>query len=165
MRHKKLVWFAALVALANAGQVFALDPAASQSYCNAVKQAALDAQQQYLKTYTPLKDPQSTFDDATKGCMSGILDISLPVPQTLDSILQQLEKQLIQRSCAAVHQQYQEAVSRAQQVINTQAPDVGLDVGLGSSASGTTGFGVNTSTSNPIGRVVLGANGVPEVVK
>ncbi|TAL63619.1 MAG: hypothetical protein EPN79_15810 [Burkholderiaceae bacterium] len=144
-----------LLALGHVAPAYALDPQSAQAYCNSVKQAALDAQQAYVKTYTPLQDPQQTFEDATKSCMSSINDIDINIPSmsawmsALNGVLKKMEQQLIEQACNAAKQQFQNAVNNAENSIN----QVTQPTGLGVSTSGGT-INVGTTGNNPIGTVV-----------
>lgn len=168
MKRNWRLWLLGLALMLPLGSAMALDPSSTQAYCNAVKQAALDAQKNYVKTYTPQQDPQQVFDDSTLSCMSNIASFSVPSMDpwiaAMDQVLQKMAQQLLLKACDAARQKFQEVVNNAQQSVNgsTQGmQDLGLESGLGGMGRSTIGIGVNGSGvnvqsngGNPIGRIV-----------
>lgn len=156
--NRKLIRLGVLVlSLACAGQALAFDPSAAQAYCNAVKQAAADAQKNYVNVYTPQRDPQQTFMDATNSCMSAIGNFTIAVPpnlQAMQPIIQKVSQQLLLQACDAAKQEFQQSVNRALSAVNSNVNDIGLDVGLNNGQIRVTGNG-----SNPIGTVINNVNG------
>lgn len=159
---KPKTWGAVLAALflwMPSHRAHAMDPQTAQSYCNAVQQAAQNAQRQYIQNYTPQQDPQQTFMDATNSCMSTIADYQITVPpslQAIQPIIQKVAQHLLMQACQAAQQQFQNAVNRAMQSVNGATQQIGLDVNL--NGNGAT---VNSSGGNSIGNVVIPPSGIP----
>lgn len=119
----------ALLLLAS-GQARAVDPASTQAYCDEVKEAAKDAQKRYVSTFKPRQDPGKTFDDATTGCLDGILSypsafsFSLPTMAAVQQILKQMATKLIMQACQSARDQFDRAVSDAMDTVNGTASDI-----------------------------------------
>lgn len=119
-----------LAVLAHACPAWALDRPSTQVYCDNVRQAALDAQRRYVQIHTPRVDPVQTFNDSTSSCLDFIsmFDIGfrfeVPAIGDIDTILQNMARQLLQRACQAATTQFSRAVGDAVQAVNAPLADV-----------------------------------------
>ncbi len=96
-----------------------LEPQTAQAYCDEVKQAAQAAQMKYLQTYQPRTNPGKTFDDATLPCLDFITKFKSSLPSLLDdTVLAQVAKQLLQRTCQAARDQFEKSLNEAKQSIS-----------------------------------------------
>lgn len=158
-----LAGFIVLLAGLPVDQAHALDPTSAQSYCNAVKQAAANAQKNYLSLRTPTEDPQQVFDDSVQSCLANLANLSIPTispwGQVLDTLLKKMAQELAAQVCQAARSKVQSIVSDAQQTVNNATngvTDLGIEDGLGGQISaGNLGVG---RTTVPIG--VTGSSGV-----
>lgn len=136
------------------GQARATDPSTTQAYCDQVQQAALQAEQRYVSTFTPHQDPGQTFDDATRACLSGILafpsafHFTLPTMAGMEQILEQMGKQLMLQACQAAADQYNRAVQDALNTVNNGVNTVNQATGVpGVGNVGGVGVGYTSPSS------------------
>lgn len=169
MKHRATGVLAALAISLTAlpQQAHALDAASVQAYCEAVKQAAKDAQKKYLGLFTPKVSPQDVFDRAVKVCseyitkFDGGFKLSIPSLGDIQGMLEREAEKLLRQACQAAQDQFNRALDDAVRTVNeagapvTQVPGVnvdldprkktgvGVDVGAaGSAAAGQVGDGL-----------------------
>lgn len=123
---------AACLAVGFAGAVptaHALSAQDTQAYCDAVKEASKSAKVRYVKSFTPRLDPGKAFDNATKGCLDGILNMQaifqLRIPSIGDvqGMLKQLAGALLNAVCVAAQQEFDNAVQDALDTVNGVVQD------------------------------------------
>lgn len=152
MKRKCVAVLAALM-LAYAAPSRSNDAASALVDCDNVRQAATDAQTKYIEAYTPRVNPVQTFDDSVTSCIENIsnFDIGLRLPSLLDleSLLNNMMKQLMQQVCQAATGQFEKAVNEATRSVN------------GSVAGSAGGIVTNPATSGRgnTGVTVTGDNG------
>jgi len=122
----------------------AVDPQSVRAYCDDIKQSAQNAQLRYIQTYQPRVDPGKTFEDATTSCLDFInkfnvgFNFQIPTLGDVGAMLQKAAEQMLQKTCQAAAQQFNKAVSDAQQSIGqatngvNQLPGVNVGVSTGS---------------------------------
>jgi len=118
----------------------AVDPQSVQAYCDDIKKSAQDAQLRYIQTYQPRVDPGKTFEDATTSCLDFInkfnvgFNFNIPSLGDIGAMLQQAAQQMLQKTCQAAAQQFNKAVSDAQQSVGQATTGVnqlpGVNVGM-----------------------------------
>lgn len=137
---------ALILLLLMSGQARAVDPQSTQAYCDEVRDAAKDAQKRYVSTFKPRQDPGKTFDDATKGCLDGILSFpsafqfTMPTMAMVQEILKQMATKLLMQACQSAHDQFDRAVDDAMSTVDGGISNVNDQIpsGLGGVSYSTT---------------------------
>lgn len=140
------------VMLAYATPIWATDAASAQAYCDAVKQASIDAQNRYIQIHTPHVNPVQTFDDAISSCLDNIskfdLGLRLPGLGDLEALLNDMIKKLMQRACQSATGQFDRAVNDATQTVNGSVAGATGGVVAGPVTTGHGGTGATVTNDN-----------------
>lgn len=161
----KSKWAVLLIAAALASSpASAIDATSAQADCNAIHQAARDAQLRYLAMYKPRTDPVQTFTAATDVCLAFITNfdigfsLSIPTLGDLDAFLRRMATAILTRACQAATSVFNTAVNNAIQSVGEQVAPItslpGVSAGISTSTTGSSGVNVRGSVNTDNGAAV-----------
>ncbi len=140
------------VMLGYAAPTWATDAASAQAYCDAIKQASIDAQNRYIQIHTPNVNPVQTFDDSISSCLDNIskFDMGLRMPSLgdLEGLLAGMAAKLMQRACQTATNQFNTAVNDAKNSVNGAAAGATGGIVTSPVSTGYNGTGVGTVSSD-----------------